>query len=49
MWQISIRKNAKIKEVFIRLGHSNISITVDIYTQYLPEDDNHVAEMVENF
>lgn len=32
----------------MRLGHSNINITLQTYTEYLKDDDDMIADMLDN-
>jgi integrase len=39
----AIRAGENIVAVFKRLGHAQVSITLDIYTHYIPGDDEDIA------
>ena len=45
---ILLKTGAKIKDVSMRLGHSNINITLQTYTEYLKDDDDMIADMLDN-
>lgn len=45
---ILLKSGAKIKDVSMRLGHSNINITLQTYTEYLKDDDDMVADILDN-
>ncbi len=44
----AIRAGENIVAVSKRLGHAQVSITLDIYTHYIPGDDEDIAENWEN-
>lgn len=45
---ILLKTGAKIKDVSMRLGHSNINITLQTYTEYLEDDDDMIADILDN-
>lgn len=44
---ILLQKGAKVKDVSSRLGHSSIRTTLDVYVEYLKEDDDNIAKMID--
>ena len=44
---ILLKLGAELKAVSKRLGHSSVTITIETYVEYLPEDEDNIVELLE--
>lgn len=45
---VLLKLGAELKAVSKRLGHSSVTITIEIYVEYLPEDEDNIIQLLEN-
>lgn len=45
---ILLKLGATLKAISKRLGHSDVKITIEIYIEYLPEEEDNIVELLED-